>query len=483
LVTVLQFAEGLTDRQAADAVISRIDWKYLLGLELTDPGFDFTLLCDFRARLMAGGLETKLLENLLERFKQRGLLKARMRQRTDSTHVLAAIRLLNRLELVGETLRHALNSLAVVAPEWLRVRAPQEWYLRYGSRFEQYRLPKAESERQALALQIGADGFQLLGWAYAVDTPEVIRRDSAVEVLRQVWLQQYAHRAEQLVWRSTDDLPPAHLRIRTPYDPEARCGKKRETEWTGYKVHLTETCEADQPHLITQVETTPATLPDNQVIEKIQQELADQDIAPGQHLLDTGYVDAQLLVDAPEQHGTEIIGPVLPDGSWQARQGAGYDQTRFQIDWETQQAICPQGQMSAFWHRDQDRYGRPAIKVHFPKAACSVCPAHNLCTRSDHRTLKLLPQAQFEALHNRREEQSTAEFQAQYARRAGIEGTLSQGVRAYELRRTRYIGQAKTHLQNLLIAIAINLARLVAWWKEPTHPKPYVSPFAALTTP
>jgi transposase len=167
LVTLLQFAEGLTDRQAADAVVSRIDWKYLLGLELTDPGFDFTLLCDFRARLIEGRLETQLLEQFLERFKQRGLIKARMRQRTDATHVLAAVRLLNRLELVGETLRQALNSLAVVAPEWLRVRAPQEWYLRYAARFEAYRLPKTQSERMALALQIGTDGLQLLQWAYA----------------------------------------------------------------------------------------------------------------------------------------------------------------------------------------------------------------------------------------------------------------------------------------------------------------------------
>lgn len=483
LVTILQFAEGLSDRQAADAVISRIDWKYLLGLELTDPGFDFTLLCDFRTRLIEGGLESRLLELLLERFKQRGLLKARMRQRTDATHVLAAIRLLNRLELVGETMRHALNSLAVVAPEWLRMRAPQEWYLRYATRFEEYRLPKAESERQALALQIGADGFQLLNWAYEDDAPEVVGRDAAVEVLRRVWLQQYVHRKEQLVWRSTDDLPPAHLRIRTPYDPEARCGKKRETEWTGYKVHLTETCEGDQAHVITQVETTSATLPDNQVIQKIQQDLARQDLVPSQHLLDAGYVDAQLLVEAPEQHGTEIIGPVLPDSSWQARQGAGYDLAQFQIDWEKRQAICPQGQASARWYRDQDRYGRPVIKVHFPKLACSTCQAHHLCTRSEHRILKFLPQAQFEALRNRREEQSTASFQRQYHRRAGIEGTLSQGVRAYELRRSRYIGHAKTHLQNILIAIAINLARLVAWWKEPVHMKPYISPFTALATP
>src|ERR671912_993036 len=119
LVSVLQFAEGLSDRQAADAVRGRIDWKYALGLDLADPGFDFSVVCESRARLVAGGLEQTLLDAMLARFRERGLLRARGRQRTDSTHVLAAVRAVNRLESVGETLRAALNALATVAPDWL----------------------------------------------------------------------------------------------------------------------------------------------------------------------------------------------------------------------------------------------------------------------------------------------------------------------------------------------------------------------------
>jgi transposase len=130
LTTVMQFAEGLSDRQAADAVRSRIDWKDALSLELTDPGFDHTVLREFRTRLVTGQAEQLLLETLLTQVRERGLLKVRGRQRTDSTHVLAAIRVLNRLELVGETLRHALNSLAVAAPDWLRAHAPSDAALR-----------------------------------------------------------------------------------------------------------------------------------------------------------------------------------------------------------------------------------------------------------------------------------------------------------------------------------------------------------------
>lgn len=162
LVSVLQFVEGLSDRQAAEAVRGRIDWKYALGLELTDPGFDFSVLSEFRSRLLQGGQEQMLLETMLTRLKEVGLVKARSRQRTDSTHVLAAVRTLNRLETVGETLRAALNSLAQVAPDWLRPLIPPDWFDRYGRRVEEYRLPKGEAARVRLGEQIGTDGHKIL---------------------------------------------------------------------------------------------------------------------------------------------------------------------------------------------------------------------------------------------------------------------------------------------------------------------------------
>lgn len=162
LVTVMQFAEGLSDRQAADAVRSRIDWKYALGLSLTDSGFDASVLSEFRKRLLTGDAEQLLFEAMLRRLCECGLLTARGRARTDSTHILAAVRVLNRLECIGETLRQALNSLAVVAPQWLRVWVPGEWFDRYGRSFEEYRLPPGKAQRYALAEQIGADGARLL---------------------------------------------------------------------------------------------------------------------------------------------------------------------------------------------------------------------------------------------------------------------------------------------------------------------------------
>src|ERR671933_2077960 len=195
LVTLMQFREGLSDRQAAEAVRARIDWKYLLGLELTDPGFDFSVLCEFRDRLLTGGAAERLLERVLEVCRELGVLKARGRQRTDATHVLAAVRKLNRLELVAETLRAALNAAAAAAPDWLRELAPPAWYERYGRRIEDTRLPKSEANREAYARQVGEDGFDLLDALSGSQAPEGLAALPAIQTLRTVWARHF-ERAE-----------------------------------------------------------------------------------------------------------------------------------------------------------------------------------------------------------------------------------------------------------------------------------------------
>jgi len=191
LVTLMQFREGLSDRQAADAVRGRIDWKYLLALNLADAGFDFSVLCEFRARLLQHGATERLLARLLDAAREGGLLKARGRQRTDSTHVLAAVRHLNRLELVGETLRAALNAIAAAAPDWLRALAPPEWHERYDRRVEDMRLPEAGSKRDAYAVQVGADGFVLLDALDGADASPSARDLPEVAVLRRVWARHF----------------------------------------------------------------------------------------------------------------------------------------------------------------------------------------------------------------------------------------------------------------------------------------------------
>jgi transposase len=294
LVTLFQFAEGLADRQAADAVRGRIDWKSALRLPLDDPGFDASILCEFRGRLLAGNTDRRLFDTLLARLKAHGYVQARGRQRTDSTHVLAAIHVLNRLECVGETLRQALNTLAVVAPAWLRSWVPGVWFDRYGQRLQDYRLPKSKEERTALAEQIGADGCHLLAVLDAPALPDALhglRQLPAVGILREVWAQQYflsepGDTRHSVRWRAAPDLPPAAEMISSPYDPDARYSIKWDTEWTGYRVHLTETCDEDTPNLITDVATAPAPTVDHAETAAIQDRLAERGLTPSEHIVD-----------------------------------------------------------------------------------------------------------------------------------------------------------------------------------------------------
>jgi transposase len=489
LATILQFRENLPDRQAAEAVRARIDWKYLLGLELTDPGFDHSVLCEFRARLLEGSAEERLLHKLLERCQTLGLLKARGRQRTDATHVLAAIRVLNRLELVGETLRAALTELATVAPGWLREMVPDGWYKRYARRIEDARLPRAAAERDAYARTVGEDGFVLLDCLDRPDTPSALRQLPKIVVLRQVWQRHFAREPARppshggsVRLRGEGEPPSTTEPVESPYDPQARYRTRSGVAWTGYVVHLSETREDDTVHLITHVMTTSAAVHEARCTGAIHQALTGKGLVPGEHLVDAAYVDAELLVRSRATLAIELIGPPRPNPAWQMKVEGGYGIDRFEIDWKREQARCPQGKSSSAWSRQTDHAGTPYISVTFRRADCAACLARPLCTRAKHqaRHLKLQPRAEHEALKASRERLKTKEGRRLYARRAGIEGTLSQGVRAFGLRRSRYRGLAKTHLQHVATAAATNLERLAAWFRAIPRATTRTSPFAGL---
>ena len=455
VVTVMQFRENLSDRQAADAVRSRIDWKYLLGLKLTDEGFDFSVLSEFRKRLIENKQENLLLDKLLLCCKENGLLKARGQQRTDATRVLASIRKLNRLELVGETMRAALNELATVEPDWLSAIAPDEWYVRYERRVETYRLPTSRAKQDAYAQQVGEDAYYLLACLEASDIADW-QRLSKIVALRKVLERHYEYNANasdtpempRVRWKSKKELPRAKFGIESPYDMDARFRSRHGVSWVGYEVHVSETCDDDQCHLITHVETTDASVHEAQRTAAIHQALADRGLLPSEHFVDSAYVSAEHLVSAQQQQ-IELVGPTRKNASWQSKIEDGYDEARFDIDWPAETVTCPEGKVSMSWKPRVKLGYRAYVQVRFSKLDCFGCDAKERCTRSPQRSLSLLPQAQYKALEQAREVHSSSEGKERYKRRAGIEGTLSQGVRGFGLRRSRYRGLAKTHLQNV----------------------------------
>ncbi|MGP3947947.1 IS1182 family transposase [Streptomyces sp. 7N604] len=492
LVTVLQFAENLTDRAAAHRVRFGMDIRYALGMELDDPGFDASVPCEFRARLVRHGLEERALDLLLTALKDKGLVKAGGRQRTDSTRVLAAVRDLNRLELAGETLRAALEALACAAPDWLAESVPLRlWTERYGPRIDSWQLPSSQAQSTELALVYGQDGFALLEAAHATDAPVWLRELPAVQILRAVWLQNYTRTAtetgQEVKRRESEGLPPSRLRLTSPYDLDARYGLKQGSWWTGYKVHISETCDPEEENLpadgrtasgtatagplriITNIATTDATVTDAEMTEPVHHMLAARDLLPAEHYLDSGDPSAELIVGMKKSFGVTLVTPVLLDSSPQARAGAGFGRTAFTIDWDNRQATCPRGHTSTWWSPAVQR-GTKAIVVRFDKETCQPCPVRDKCTRARKggRTLSLRSREQQQVLDEARAQQTSQDWRTKYATRAGVEGTIHQAVATTGMRRARYHGLKKTHLEHSFSAVALNVIRLNAWWNG--HP-------------
>ena len=269
--------------------------------------------------------------------------------------------------------------------------------------------------------------------------------------------------------------------ISSPYDRDVRLSKKRDTVWKGYKVHLTETCDDDSPHVITHVETTSATTQDNVMVTPIHEALADKEMLPQEHLADGGYVDTPNLQSSEKTYGVTLIGPVPPDPQWQARRSDALRVSDFEIDWAAQQVTCPQGHISQKWVPYTRNHDRAEIRVTFRPADCQPCPVRASCTRSAlHRQLTLRPQAEHTRLAQARRDQATPQFRQRYAPRMGVEGTLSQAIRLGGLRKGRYWGGEKTQMQHVFAATALNIVRGVAWVQERPRGSTRVSRFARL---
>lgn len=243
----------------------------------------------------------------MERCREGGWLKARGRQRTDSTRVLAKVRALNRLWCVAQTMVYVLNVVAEVAPDWVRAHVPADGVERYGERLEHERLPQGEEERKQDANQVGTDGWRLLGALEGAATPDWLKTLPAITTLRQIWAQQFAPLEQGGRWLAEPVLAEAEL-INSPYDLDARAGGKRTTFWVGYKVHFTQTCDEDIPQLITHVETTHAAFPDGQALASIHEGEAARNVLPKHHLVDSGYVDSANLIQSRKKHDVDLVG-------------------------------------------------------------------------------------------------------------------------------------------------------------------------------
>lgn len=354
----------------------------------------------------------------------------RGKQRTDSTHVLGALRLLSKWEQAAETMRAALNALVAAEPEWLTEHADPEWFERYARRIEDQRLPKGKEAREEFLKTVGADGERLLAHLEAPYTPQSLKELAEVQILRQIWEQHYEISDGEIRVLDPKEMPEGARRIESPYEVEARYSTKRSMNWVGYKVHLTESCDEGFPHLITDLHTTAATATDVKQLCAIQEGLERSGLLPAEQLADAAYVCGSNLVSSHARHKIDLIGPPYKDNSWQAKADEGFDVANFRVDWNNKTVICPEERKSIRWSETETARGRSMVHVEFSPSDCAACPSRPLCTRAKSlpRALTLQPRLEHEAIQTARERQKTEEFASLYSDRAGIEGTFWQGV-------------------------------------------------------
>jgi transposase len=460
--------EKLPDRQAAEAVRMRLDWKYALHLPLTYMGFDYSVLSEFRERLLAHQAEGRVFDRLVQEFRDWGLIKERGRQRTDSIAMLTKVRRLSRLELVVETLRVAVGAMLTADRTWSERIIPPAWEAQYGERFVMHR--HTREEWATYDQQVGPEGRWLIARLADADVPVVIQTLSEVQVLKTVWAQQFQETEGKVVYQAGITYD-GHAQIQTPHDPDARYSKKRVQEWVGGKVQVTETDDDDQPHLITDIAATCSSHTDYTALPEIQARLQERQCLPAQQYADSGYLSGPNLAHSVDS-GIDLIGPVFSVVSQQSKIPQGITTDQFEIDLDNLQARCPGG-----FAAQPDFGWAGKIRFRFPLEICAQCALRpRCCTGKGGRTLCV--GRTYPLLQAARQRQTTEAFKKDYHQhRSGVEGCLSSLVRGHGLRVSRYISHRKRHLQALFSGAAANLKR-VAHWLAGERPHRYHQPWA-----
>lgn len=453
-VTVFQYLEKLPDRRAAEMVRVRLDWKYALRQELDWSGFNYSDLCNFRKRLLENEKERLIFDRVVTYLQERGHIKARGKQRTDSTYILGNVMYLSRLEIVWETIRLAVSALISADAPWSLHHLPSTFVETQSSRRDEYGLSKTKIEKAMQ--QAGADGYWLVARVQA-HGDENLNNLAEMQTLKRVLEEQFT--------RSDPESPPkARLNseiggdtLQSPHDPDVRYSRKRDQKWQGYKMQVSETIDEESPErFISDIEIEPANESDQEALAPIQKRLIEREIPPAKQYVDQGYMSGE-QIDTSREQGIDLRGFVNPGAS---QKEPGFRLADFEIDVEQQQATCPAGKTSVHWTVTSGTTKGVAYRAFFGKQ-CRGCPffATGQCTTNP-AGRRLDISCHHDDLQARRHEMKSQTFQQEMHQRNGIEGTISELVRAHGARRSRYRGLAKNQLQASFIGAAINLKRL-----------------------
>ena len=454
-VTLLQFMEKVADRRAAEHVVYHLGWKYALDLELPYEGFHPTVLVYFRDRLEENKVERILFDGIVDLLMGLGLVKRAGKQRIDSTHILGYVKEMSRLECATETLRLALEDLA---QELVGSQGPEFWeklWVLYVQSEVGWRLSKAE--RDSRYRQCGQDIQELLEWVDG-KRPELAEMES-VKLLRRVFEEQFEVVEGTVNSRWT--RPPRA--VQNPHDPHAHYADKGSKQWIGYKVHVMESVDCEEPakvkaepgeHFITEILTTEAAQDEmTGLTQSLKRQQEHHEIKPAAVYADGGYVTESTLSQA-ESHAMELLGPTRPD----PHKGP-YNADGFVVDIENEQAVCPQGKTSTQCSLISDIHmGTEYYRLEWG-SQCDSCPVQKQCTRAKSGRRMLVVGLRHDLVQKRREQMRADDFSQSMHPRNGIEGTHSELVRGHGLRRTKYRGLNRVALSHYLMGAACNVKR------------------------
>lgn len=456
-VTLLQFMERVSDRRAAEQVAYHLGWKYALDLELAYPGFHPTVLVCFRDRLEEHQAQRVIFDGVMDLLMELGWIKRSGKQRIDSTHILGYVKEMSRLECACETVRLALEELA---GELIKKPRPEFWerlWTLYVQSKLDWRMTKAEREQRYR--QCGQDIKDLLEW---IDRSyRELGELESIKLLRRVFGEQFE--VVQGVLQVRPTRPPQA--VHNPHDPDAHYADKRTKQWVGYKVHVVESVDPEQPaktkaepgeHFITEMVTTEAAQDEMAgLAEALTRQRQEHEIRPEAVFADGGYVTAATLAQA-EANGMELYGPTRPD----PHKGV-YNVEAFVVDVEKESAICPQGKTSTQCSRINDSYmGTQYYRFEWA-SQCDGCPVQRQCTRAKSGRRILVVGLRHDLVQKRRQEMRAKGFARSMYPRNGIEGTHSELVRGHGLRQTKYRGFGRVALSHYFIGAACNVKRLL----------------------
>jgi transposase len=454
-VTLLQFMEKAADRGASGHVVYHLGWKYALDLELDYEGFHPTVLVYFRDRLEQNKAERVIFDGIVKMLVELGLVKRKGKQRLDSTHILGYVKEMSRLECAVETLRLGLEALA---KQTRRGERPEFWerlWALYVQSEIDWRLSK--KERASRYRQCGQDMQELLEWVGAKSS--ALGELEAIKLLSRVFGEQFELVEGKL--EPTSRRPPRS--VQNPHDADAHYADKGKKQWVGYKVHVVESVDPEEPakkkgepteNFITEMLTAEAAQDEMAgLAEALGREQHHHEITPAAMYADGGYVTENTLTQA-EHNGMELLGPTRPD----PHKGP-YNADAFHVDIEKLKAVCPQGKTSTQCSHIEDKYmGTEYYRIEWG-SQCDSCLVQKQCTRAKNGRRILVVGLRHDLVEKRRKEMREAGFSKSMHPRNGIEGTHSELVRGHGMRRTKYRGRSRVGLSHYFMGAACNVKR------------------------